>query len=283
MGSEEINNIAKISELFQIDKIIFLIISFVLLAGSVRLVGHFISTLSEKIPSKRILFLQVVTIFNFFMYIFGGTILFYSILNPPKELMLAVGGSAAVAIGFSLKDLMASLFAGVILLFDRPFQVGDRVSFGEYYGEIKSLGLRAVRLKTLDDNLVTIPNAKFITDAVASGNAGALDMMIVTDFYVALDADVDLAQDIAYETAVTSRFVYLKKPVSITLTEVEIANRLALRIRVKAYVLDVYYEQSFKTGLTKGVLSLFSKFNIKRPSFSLSMDNEVSEQTISKS
>lgn len=43
--------------------------------------------------------------------------------------MLAAGGSIAVAVGLSLKDLAASVVAGLILLFDRPFQVGDRVTF----------------------------------------------------------------------------------------------------------------------------------------------------------
>jgi len=52
---------------------------------------------------------------------------------------------------------VAVLVAGLLLLFDRPFRVGDRVSFNDVYGEIVSIGLRTVRLQTLDDNLVT-PN-----------------------------------------------------------------------------------------------------------------------------
>ena len=72
-----------------------------------------------------------------------------------------MGGSAAVAIGFSLKILFLQWWQDFILLFDRPFQVGDRVSFNDLYGEIKSIGLRTVRLQTLNDDIVTIPNNKF--------------------------------------------------------------------------------------------------------------------------
>ena len=113
--------------------------------------------------------------------------------------------------GIALKDVTASLIAGLILLFDRPFQVGDRVEFNGIYGDIVSIGLRSVRLNTLDDNLVTIPNARFITDVVASGNAGALDMMVVCSFYVALDADLQKVKSLIHEVVVTSRFAYLKK------------------------------------------------------------------------
>src|SRR5690606_31615743 len=111
-------------------------------------------------------------------------------VNLTKEVLLAIGGTAAVTIGFALKDLTASILAGIIIIIDRPFQVGDRVSFGGVYGEIASIGLRSVRLVTLDDNVVTIPNNKFLTDIVSSGNWGALDMMIQMDFFVGVDQDI---------------------------------------------------------------------------------------------
>jgi len=186
-------------------------------------------------------------------------------LRPPRELLIALGGSAAVAIGFATKDIFASLVAGLILLFDRPFQVGDRVKYGEIYGEINSIGLRAVRLVTLDDSVVTIPNLKFITDAVSSGNAGALDMMIEIPFYISLDEDVKKVRDLLYEIVVTSRFVYLKKPVSIVVKEVEIAGRLAYRLTIKAYVLDVRYEKSFETDVTIRASRYFQELAVRRP------------------
>ena len=91
---------------------------------------------------------------------------------PHPEVALAIGGTAAVSLGFALKDLLSSIVAGLIILVDRPFQVGDRVTFDGWYGEITHIGLRSVRLLTLDDTQVTIPNNKFLTDLVASGNAG---------------------------------------------------------------------------------------------------------------
>src|SRR5690606_14325176 len=102
--------------------------------------------------------------------------------------------------------------------------VGDRVSFNDVYGEIVSIGLRAVRLQTLDDNLVTIPNSRFITDVVASGNAGALDMMVVTDFHVHFTTDLEKVQDIIREVIVTSRYAYLKKEVSFAIEEASLGD-----------------------------------------------------------
>ena len=105
--------------------------------------------------------------------------------------------------GFAFKDLVASLVAGVTIMVDRPFQVGDRISFGGFYGEVQEMGIRSVKLVTLDDNLVTIPNNRFLTDAVSCANAGALDMMVQLDFFIGVDQDVPQARRLVIE-AITS-------------------------------------------------------------------------------
>lgn len=265
MNDQTLQDISAIGDLFDLNKVLMLIAAmFVLWVGN-KLVRHVCEALMESIPARRFLILQLATLFTFLWYFIGVYWLISGIIQPPKEMLLALGGSAAVATGIALKDVVASIIAGVILLFDRPFQVGDRVSFNDTYGEIVSIGLRSVRLNTLDDNLVTIPNSRFITEVVSSGNAGALDMMVVVDFHVALDADIELAQNLIHEVIVTSRFAYLKKPVVFVLNEVVVAERLAIQIKAKAYVLDVHYEKAFQSDIVKRISRLFLEKNIARP------------------
>jgi len=237
-----------ILETFKLDKIAL----FIFLIFCIVIFVKFLTTWSKKIQnkytSKRLIVLQLTTMFSFSLYLFGTMGVFYFIFRPTKEVLLAVGGSAAVAIGFALKDLVGSIIAGFILLFDRPFQVGDRVQFGDDYGEIMSIGLRSVKLNTLDDNLVTIPNSKFLTDTVASGNAGALDMMVVGHFYVSIYESLDRVKDILHEVVITSRFVFLEKPIKIIFEEVAISNTFVIKVSVKSYVLDVKYEKAYLTA-----------------------------------
>ncbi len=267
MNDQNINQIVEAASLFEVWRIVFLLGGIAALVFIAGLMNRLASGASERFPSHRLLFLQIVTTFNFCIYIFGGAFLIYIALSPAKELLIALGGGAAVAIGLSLKDLVASLVAGLTLLFDRPFLVGDRVQFGDVYGEIKSIGLRSVKLVTLDDSLVTIPNARFISDVVSSGNAGALDMMIVIPFHVALDADIEAARRLIYETVVTSRFAYLAKPVKVVASEIVIGHNLAVQLSAKAYVLDVQYEKDFQTDVVMRVTEAFAANHIKRPIF----------------
>ena len=127
--------------------------------------------ISTKLPSTRMLVFGWIPILNFFIYFIGLFGSFYIIFSPSREFLIAFMISAVVAIGFAVKDVVASIIAGIILLIDKPFQVGDRITFQDHYGEVIQIGLRSVKLQTLDESLVTIPNHRFINDTVSSSSA----------------------------------------------------------------------------------------------------------------
>ena len=104
-----------------------------------------------------------------------------------------------------------------------------------------------------------------MNEMVSSGNAGALEMMVVCDFHIALTADVEKAKEIIREVIVTSRYAYLKKPVSFAISEVAIAECLAIQIKAKAYVLDINYEKTFQADIVTRTTQLLHKEGIERP------------------
>lgn len=265
METEKVDTLFELIGNLNSSRLLTLILGLLALFALVRLIQASATKLYERFPSRRLLLLQVFTTITFALYIIGTTGIVYSTLRPTNEMLLAMGGTAAVAFGFALKDFVSSLVAGLILLFDRPFQVGDRVSFQGVYGEIRNIGLRAVRLSTLDDNLVTIPNNKFIIETVSSGNAGELNMMLETHFHIALDEDFERVKKLIYEVVVTSRFVYLNKPIIITAKEEIVGRQLCLKTSVKAYVLDVKYEEEFQTDIVVRTQKIFAEHKVKRP------------------
>ena len=258
-------------DFFQMDKILLFVFLVGCIVVAVKLVNYWSNNIQKRFSGKRLAILQVTTIFSFTAYLFGILLVFYLVFQPSRELLVGIGGSAAVAIGFALKDIVGSIIAGFILLFDRPFQVGDRVNFDGNYGEIRSIGLRSVRLNTLDDNLVTIPNSKFLTDSVASGNSGALDMMVVSVFYLSLFENLEKVRKLLHEVLITSRFAYLEKSFFIVFEEVAISNTFVIKAQLKAYVIDVSYEKAFLTDITTRTEAVFRSHGIQRP---ITRDNQ---------
>jgi small-conductance mechanosensitive channel len=231
----------------------------------VRFVTSALHGVGMRWVDKRLLINQVATLTRFVIWIVGLAIAVALSVNLTREALLAIGGTAAVTIGFALKDLAASILAGVIIIIDRPFQVGDRVSFGSVYGEIAAIGLRSVRLVTLDDNVVTIPNNKFLTDVVSSGNWGALEMMIEMDFFVGIDQDIALAERLVGEALTSCSYAYTKKPWVVLVNQVLQDNVMAIRLRAKAYVLDVQYEKAFESEVTRRVMTAFRTHRVLPP------------------
>jgi small-conductance mechanosensitive channel len=186
-------------------------------------------------------------------------------LEISQQVLAILGGTAAVAVGFAMKDLVASLVAGVMIMFDRPFQVGDRVTFAGQYGDIMSIGLRSVKLRTLDDSMVTIPNNMFLNEVTSCGNYGVLNMQVMIDFLIGIDQDVHRAREIVLEAAVTSNYVYLANPVEVLVSQVATDGHVALRLRLKVYVLDTVFEKAFETDVTLRVMDAFRAENIEPP------------------
>ena len=178
---------------------------------------------------------------------------------------LALGGTAAVAVGFAMKDLLASLVSGVMIMFDRPFQLGDRVTFAGQYGDVISIGLRSVKLRTLDDSMVTIPNNMFLNDITSSGNYGVLNMQVVVDFLIGIDQDVARAREIVREATVTSNYVYLANPIEVLVSQIVTDGHVALRLRLKVYVLDTNFEKALETDITLRVMETFRVEGIQPP------------------
>jgi small-conductance mechanosensitive channel len=251
---------------FKPDAIPYAIFVIVGTAIAVRLIQRFANASAERVMRHRLAIKQAVTLLGFAAYGVAGVVATGSLFELSAQAIFALSGTLAVAGGFLLKDIAEATVAGVSILISRPFQVGDRISFGGYYGEVKDIGLRSVRLVTLDDNLVSIPSSKFLSDPVASANAGELDCMVVIPFFVSPDADHQRARQIVQDAVLSSRFAYLGKPVNV-LISMRLAEQLGavVELTAKAYVFDARHEKNFASDVTDRVLQAFRSNGIALP------------------
>lgn len=251
---------------FRPDAIPFVLLVVVATAIGVRLANRAADRLAERAGLRRLAVKQGVALLGFAAYGLMGIVAVSSLFELSAQALFALSGTLAVAGGFLLKDFAQATFAGLSILFTRPFQVGDRIRFGEYYGEVTEIGLRTVRLVTLDDNLVSIPSDRFLEEPVASANAGALDCMVVVPFYVAARADHDRARQIVHDAVMSSRYLYLGKPVTV-LVSMELVGEVGavVQLTAKAYVFDARFEKAFASDITDRVLRSFRKEEIDLP------------------
>lgn len=230
-----------------------------------RLVENAGERLSARFSNRRPTIQKVQTVARFALYIIAFSLVIGLSIRLDPTALAVIGGALAFAVGFAVRDLVASFIAGITIMFDRPFQVGDRVTYGGEYGDIIQIGLRSVRMNTLDHNIITIPNNRVFTDVTSSGNYGALEMQVPMDFYVGTDQDVERAVELIREACLTSPYVFLAQPIPVLAKQVILQDYVAFHLKARPYVFDSQYEKPFETDVHFRVLEAFREHEIGPP------------------
>ncbi|ELZ29987.1 MscS Mechanosensitive ion channel [Halorubrum distributum JCM 9100] len=128
------------------------------------------------------------------------------------------GGAIALAVGFAAQDLLGNFVAGVFILKDKPFAVGDWIEWGGNSGRVEEIDLRVSRVRTFDNELVTVPNGDLANSAVTNPVAyDTLRQKFV--FGIGYDDDIETATDIIVEKAEAHEEILDDPGVSVRLVE----------------------------------------------------------------
>lgn len=250
MDEQNLQTIAQ--HFFNIYRILIAAGTFLLTWGAVWMLKRGTELLAAKFGRYRLQISSVFPVLRLGIWIGSITFTVVVVFNPPVNTLLTVGASAGLAIGLGAQDLIKNIIAGIVILFDRPFRVGDMVQVGEHYGEVLTIGLRSTRIRTFDDSEVTLPNSSVLGQAISNSNSGALDELVVAEFHLPASVDVQQAKQLAWEAAACSPYVYLKKPVNVLIEDVFDYTFLT-RFKVKAYVLDIRYERLFASDVLERI------------------------------
>lgn len=240
--------------------ILLITLSFFVVRGLV----WFLETLSERSASQRLFFKKLIPIGRLLIWGLTIYIVLANIFNLDQRGLLAAATALGVAIGFAAQDILKNIFGGILIIFDQPFQVGDKINVGGTYGEVVSIGLRSTRIVTPDDNLVSVPNSQVVDSQVANANAGALDCQVVVDLFLPGWVDVVKAKAIAYSAAAHSKYVYLEKPIVVNIKD-QFKETFLTQLKVKAYVLDTRYEFAFASDVTETAKAEFLRQKLLWP------------------
>jgi small-conductance mechanosensitive channel len=263
--AQDAPDLTKLADLIRWSGIVFSLLVILGAMVLLRVIGNVSERLSRRFANRRPTIQKVESVVRFVVYIAAiGLAIAFSVRLDSTTLTV-IGGSLAVAVGLSLRDLVASFIAGITIIFDRPFQVGDRVAFAGEYGDIIKIGLRSTRMNTLDHNIITIPNNKVLTEVPSSGNWGALEMQTPFDFYIGVDQDLDLAAELIREACLTSPYVYLERPVPVLAKQVIFQDYIAMHLKCRPYVFDCKYEKPFETDVHFRVAKAFREHGIRPP------------------
>ena len=240
----------------------------------VRGIARLLDALARRAPRARFFFKLLDPAIRFGLWCLTAFIIL-AIFAPSRDTLIAVLASVGIALGLGAQDLVKNVIGGLVILVDRPYQLGDRVRIGDAYGEVDHIGMRSTKLTTSDDTRVTVPNAEILIGKAWNSNSGVPESQVVTDLFLPADTDPTVAIEVAYEAVCTSPFLLLARPVTV-LVQDRFRECPYLLVRVKAYVYDHGFEPRLQSDVTIRAKTEFLRRGLIGPGWARSREITLS-------
>ncbi len=181
---------------------------------------------------------------------------------------IAGAGVAGIAIGFAAKDTLSNLIAGVLLIIDRPFEIGDRIevwsapSGSATWGDVIDIGLRATKIKTTDNIVIIIPNNEIMKRDIVNYTIITSKIRIRINIGIAYNANMEKAKEIILKVADSIQWI-LKTPSPKVVVRNFGESSVDLQLRV--WIDDARRRMDTVSYITDNVKTEFDKEGIEIP------------------
>jgi small-conductance mechanosensitive channel len=198
------------------------------------------------VPRRRLTILRIVPIAR--LTIGAATIVAVVplLVEPTVPNVLALSAGLGLLLAYTLKDYGSSFVAGLVTVLENVYQAGDWIEVDGAYGEVKSIGGRAVHLVTADDTEVIIPHSRLWSTSIFNSSSGNRSLLCVANFYLHPDHDASAVREKLTEVAGSSSYRRPDSPVTVIVLE----KPWGTHYRVKAYVKESREQFLLITDLT---------------------------------
>lgn len=174
-----------------------------------------------------------------------------------------LAGAVGLGLGFGLQNIVNNFICGIIILFERPIKVGDRVVVGEVEGDVMHIGARSTTVVSNDNISIIVPNSRFITENVVNWSHNDRTVRFRIPVNVAYGTDVPLVERVLLEVAAANPDVLKNPPPGVRLMEFGDSG-LGFELRVWSTTL-IHRRGLLTSTLNIAIYRTFMEHNIKIP------------------
>lgn len=146
---------------------------------------------------------SVGTVVRFLILVIGSIVIIQSAGIDLSALSL-IAGALGVGIGFGLQNITDNFISGIIILFEKPIKVGDRIEVGDVQGDVINISFRATEIRTNDNIIVIVPNSEFISSQVINWSHNDRSIRFRIPVGVSYKENPDKVKEILLEVAKTN-------------------------------------------------------------------------------
>ena len=167
-------------------------------------------------------------------------------------------GIAGIALGFAAQDTVQNLIAGITILLDRPFHVGDNIELHDTFGTVEEITLRTTRIRTLDNQMAILPNANVISDRIIN-HSMLRALRVLVPFGIAYKESPEAARQVVLALTEGDQRLHPDYAPAVVVTELADSSvNMELRLHLKDSKLEVslrleYQEKVFEALKAAGI------------------------------
>jgi len=226
--------------------------------------GHAFAKRSESDWDDRLV--ELLELVAKYVIWFAAVILILATFKVDITPFLAGAGIAGLAIALAAQDIISNFFGGAIITVDKPFKINDRIKVDTYVGDVVSIGPRSTRIRTLDSQIVTIPNNKITTNIIVNYAMPDQKLRITIPVSVAYGSDINKVKaillDIAQNVIGTTQYLLADPAPKVFFLEFgDSGMKFVLYVWAKAYNLP----DEVKDAVNSRIAERFSAEGIQIP------------------
>ena len=197
-----------------------------------------------------------------------AVILALDVLGMNVMPFIAGAGVAGIAIGFAAKDTLSNLIAGVLLIIDRPFEIGDRIevwsapSGSATWGDVIDIGLRATKIKTTDHIIIIIPNNEIMKRDIVNYTSISTKIRVRINVGVAYDADIEKAKDLIKDVAGEAAWISKEPPPKVVVRNF---GESSVDLQLRVWIDNARKRMDTISYITDNIKAAFDKNGIEIP------------------
>lgn len=169
-------------------------------------------------------------------------------------------GALGVGIGLGLQNIINNFVSGIILIFEKPFNIGDYIELADKKGKVLEIGIRSSKMLTSQGSRVIIPNGDLLSGRLVNYTQHDSHLKSELMFKVNIDADVELVKKLVNDALSKSEGVVKKAPRQILFNAIT-ADSMEFKLLI--WIKDVYTEPTFKSNFLEQILLKFKANQIR--------------------
>jgi small-conductance mechanosensitive channel len=189
-----------------------------------------------------------------------GVLLAVTASGIPLDKLTVVLGALSVGIGLGMQNIVNNFVSGIILIFEKPFRIGDFVELGDKKGKIQDIGIRASKMLTQQGSEVIIPNGDLISNRFTNWTINSANVKSEVLLKVPITADLAMVTSIIKEEIGQAEGTVKNAVPDILINSI---GADAIELRVLIWILSVYAEPAFKSSLFSKLITRFNAAQVK--------------------